>query len=79
MNIDNLIISTILLCFVVFVLFFISHQYVEEIIESRTTKSSTRIFKTYISDYDVIFELSMSILDIKADAFLSVNIFLYIV
>ncbi len=78
MNTGNLIISTILLCFVVFVLFFISHQYVEEIIESRTAKSSTRIFETYVSGYDVIFELSMSILGIKADAFLSVDLFLYI-
>ncbi len=78
MNTGNLIISAILLCSVVFVLFFISHQYVEGIIEPRTAKSSTRIFETYVPGYDVISELSMSILGIKADAFLSVGLFLYI-
>ena len=78
MNTGNLITLAILLCSVVLVLFYISRQHVEGIIEPQTSKSSTRIFETYVPGYNVISELSMSILGIKADAFLPVGFFLYI-
>lgn len=75
---DNLTLIAILLCSVVFALSFVFRQHVDEIVNQQEKKSSTRIFEKYVSGYDIISELSMNILDIKSDIFLSIDLSFYI-
>jgi len=70
--------TAILLCFIIFNLSFVYLRYVDRMFECSVTKSSTRIFKRYVSSYDVIFDYATIILDFQSDLFLSIELFLYI-